>query len=319
MKLSIIVPVYGVEKYIEKCISSLLIPDNKNYEIIIVNDGTKDKSIDIIKEKFSDSRIRIVHQENAGLSAARNRGIQEAKGEYVWCFDSDDWAESEHIPIIIEMLGDCDVIALSHYFLNYEDTEKEIVKGYSVHAQNGLELISQVFQPCAPYYIYKRKALLQYELKFKVGILHEDNLFTATALPYMKTIIYYDLPVYHHRMREGSITHIISSKRITDIILILDELLQYGETIPLTFRYKWGSCIVTSANYLMFLTSQINNPKLEAFVSTYVDKNKPLLKYLLKSSSWKNQMWGWISVLMNGRISKAYKLLYKIRYKTIMR
>lgn len=314
MKLSIIVPVYGVEKYIEKCISSLLIPNNNDYEIIIVNDGTKDKSIDIIEDTFSDSRIRIIHQDNAGLSAARNRGIQEAKGEYVWCFDSDDWAENEHIINIINMLDSCDVVALSHYYLNYEDVGKEILKGYSVCARNGLELISQVFQPCAPYYIYKREILLKYGLRFKVGILHEDNLFTSTALPYMSKLKFYDSPVYHHRMRNESITHVISPKRISDIIYILDELLKYGKELPLKIRFKWGRCIVSSVNSLLFLTNQIHNSEIETLVNLYVDKNKALIEYLSKSSSFKNRVLGWTSVLMNGKVSKAYKLLYKIRY-----
>ena len=84
MKLSIIIPVYQVEKYVKKCVSSLLIPNRNDYELIIINDGTKDRSIEIVEQSFSDSRIRIIHQKNAGLSAARNRGIRAAKGLYFW-------------------------------------------------------------------------------------------------------------------------------------------------------------------------------------------------------------------------------------------
>ena len=78
MKLSIIVPVYNVEKYIVKCISSLLDQQTNDYEIIIVNDGTKDKSIDLIKKTFNDSKIAIIEQENQGLSAARNTGVRHS-------------------------------------------------------------------------------------------------------------------------------------------------------------------------------------------------------------------------------------------------
>ena len=80
MKLSIIVPVYNVEKYIVKCISSLLCQDTNDYELIIVNDGTKDKSIELIEEHFNDDKIKIVNQENKGLSGARNTGLEYAKG-----------------------------------------------------------------------------------------------------------------------------------------------------------------------------------------------------------------------------------------------
>ena len=108
--LSIIVPVYNVEPYIKKCIASLLVPNCDEYEIIVVNDGTKDNSINIIRKNFDDSRIRIIEQDNAGLSAARNRGIREACGEYIWCFDSDDWAEPDAISQIISELNGEDLI-----------------------------------------------------------------------------------------------------------------------------------------------------------------------------------------------------------------
>ena len=116
MKLSIIVPVYGVEKYIEQCIASLLTPGCNDYEIIVVNDGTKDKSIEIVEQSFTDPRIRIIHKENGGLSSARNLGIREAQGEYVWFFDSDDWAETQSIPDIVSRLNDVDCLYFKSYF-----------------------------------------------------------------------------------------------------------------------------------------------------------------------------------------------------------
>ena len=95
MKLSIIVPVYNVEKYIIKCIDSLLLNNTNDYEIIVVNDGTKDRSIELVKNKFCDSKIRIVEQENQGLSAARNTGVAEAMGDYIWFVDSDDTVDED--------------------------------------------------------------------------------------------------------------------------------------------------------------------------------------------------------------------------------
>lgn len=82
-KLSIIVPVYNVEKYIVKCISSLLEQNYDDYEIIIVNDGTKDNSINLIQQHFNDSKLRIINQTNQGLSVARNTGLAESCGEYI--------------------------------------------------------------------------------------------------------------------------------------------------------------------------------------------------------------------------------------------
>lgn len=314
MKLSIIVPVYGVEKYIERCVSSLLVHDNNDYEIIIIDDETKDKSIDIIREKFSDSRIRIIHQKNAGLSAARNHGIEEAKGDYVWCFDSDDWAESDQIHKILELLDDCDVLALSHYYLNYEDTGDEVLRGYNVKANSGLELICQVFQSCAPYYIYKRELLLSNDIKFKVGILHEDNLFTAMALPQMKILKIFDPPVYHHRIRSGSITQVVAPKRLIDLLYIIDELLKFGKTISLNDRYKWGACVVGTLNHLLFLSNKISDHEVNKMISLRINNNKEILKYLLNTRSLNNRVWGYFSCLLLGKITIAYNILYRFRY-----
>lgn len=93
IKLTIIIPVYNVEKYVGRCIESCLKQDlsPKEYEILVVNDGSKDGSIDIVRRYARENEnIRIIEQENAGLSAARNHGIKEARGEYLWFVDSDD-------------------------------------------------------------------------------------------------------------------------------------------------------------------------------------------------------------------------------------
>ena len=96
-KLSIIIPVYNVENYVGKCLESCLnqdIPKNE-YEIIVVNDGTKDNSVQVIEKYITpENNIRLIHRKNGGLSAARNTGLKEAKGEYVWFVDSDDWIEN---------------------------------------------------------------------------------------------------------------------------------------------------------------------------------------------------------------------------------
>ena len=95
MKLSIVIPVYNVEKYVSECLDSCLEQnvDITDYEIIIVNDGSTDNSANLINLYAKQSNIIIINQENLGLSAARNAGIKIAKGEYIWIVDSDDWIE----------------------------------------------------------------------------------------------------------------------------------------------------------------------------------------------------------------------------------
>ena len=94
-KISVIVPVYGVEDYIKKCIDSLVNQTFKDFEVLVVNDGTLDRSIDIIKESFNDKRIKILNKENGGLSDARNFALSYATGEYIMYVDSDDYVHEE--------------------------------------------------------------------------------------------------------------------------------------------------------------------------------------------------------------------------------
>ena len=95
IKLSIIIPVYNTEKYIVKCLNSVLNTKLQNIEVVIVNDGSPDNSIQLIKDTFCDERLRIIDQDNLGLSAARNVGVECARGEYILHLDSDDFLEHE--------------------------------------------------------------------------------------------------------------------------------------------------------------------------------------------------------------------------------
>lgn len=92
-KTSVIIPVYGVEKYIRQCLESVINQTYKNLEIIVVNDGTQDNSMKIVEEYLVDKRIRVINKENEGVASARNKGMEEARGEYISFVDSDDWLE----------------------------------------------------------------------------------------------------------------------------------------------------------------------------------------------------------------------------------
>ena len=117
--ISIIVPVYNVEKYVKKCILSLVRQTYKNIEILIIDDGTKDKSIDIIRN-IKDKRIRIIHQKNGGVSSARNNGLEHAKGEYIVFVDSDDFVAKDYIEYLYSLitLKDSDFAYSTNMFLS---------------------------------------------------------------------------------------------------------------------------------------------------------------------------------------------------------
>lgn len=315
MKLSIIVPVYGVEKYIVQCISSLLIPDFYDYEIIVVNDGTKDKSIEIIEQTFNDSRIKIVHKENGGLSSARNLGIRESQGEYVWFFDSDDWAETLHLPDVISKLNEVDYLYFKSLFVNYEESDKTLISCIETETNLSRDLYcSKSYHQSAPFYIFKKDILVKNNHCFKEGILHEDALFTPVALTFCKKIICYNVPVYHYRQRSESITSTVSTKRILDLIYVISELHKFGkERLESKERHQWGKTIAQTVNELLFLSQKCDDIAVLDKVKTYVNNNAYLLEYL-SHSGMNNKIMFILSKIMLGNLWMVYRYLYRLRY-----
>ena len=142
--LSIIIPVYNVEKYIRKTLESIFestFPKSE-FEVIVVNDGTKDNSISIVNEfaaKFDN--LKIINQENQGLSVARNTGLKAARGKYVWFVDSDDWVEYDSLPFLLKHLEHSDKDVLMFKIREY-DEEGRILLERSFHDNKNEEQVS---------------------------------------------------------------------------------------------------------------------------------------------------------------------------------
>ena len=120
-KVSIVVPVYNVEKYLKRCVNSLIGQSYSNLEILLVDDGSKDSSLSICKEyELKDSRIRVFHKENEGLGLTRNYGIERATGEYITFVDSDDYLTSDAITAMLDraIATNADVVIATHYYKN---------------------------------------------------------------------------------------------------------------------------------------------------------------------------------------------------------
>ena len=120
--VSIIVPVFNSEKYIEKCLKSLLAQTYKDLEILVIDDGSKDNSSDVVRQlQLDDQRIKLICQENQGVSSARNKGIEMSKGQYIVFVDSDDYVESNYVETLLDLYeeerGD---VAISNYVINHD-------------------------------------------------------------------------------------------------------------------------------------------------------------------------------------------------------
>ena len=174
-KFSIIVPVYNVENYIDKCLKSIKNQTFKDYEVIVVNDGTKDNSMEIVK-KYD---FQIVNQKNQGLSAARNTGVSKAKGEYLLFVDSDDYLEKDLLKELNKSLSNNPDVVRFQIQEVYEDSEK--VNKYPEEAftnHSGVEAFNIIckykFVENAWAYTFKTSFYKKNKFKFKEGTIHED-------------------------------------------------------------------------------------------------------------------------------------------------
>lgn len=231
-KISIIIPIYNVTKYIENCLSSVLQQSFDNYEVICVNDGSTDNSAELvesfIKLDKSKQNIQLINQKNAGLSAARNTGIEAAKGEYILLLDSDDWLENNALERLAIHLNGEDMVCFSgrRYFEDankYEESdvllEHTYESGWEYYCQNALKSRQFVFA-CAVLRAYKREFLLKNNLWFTRGIYHEDNMFTPYACLYAGITKQINESLYVYRIRTGSITTQPTLKNYTDKLWI---------------------------------------------------------------------------------------------------
>lgn len=221
--ISIIVPVYNVEQYISKCLDSILSQTYKNIEIIIINDGSTDTSGAICDAYAQrDMRIKVIHQENQGLSAARNVGLTQAQGMYVGFVDSDDWISPEMYYRLhseatfnhadIAACGMYKVVNNDVYISNKRGTGeiKQFTKKRAI--ANLLSERSITCMMCDK--LYKR-SILPTSL-FPEGCVHEDNYVIVDILERCEKIIYVDTPYYYYYQRNGSICNSFVLKHLND-------------------------------------------------------------------------------------------------------
>ncbi len=224
VKISVIVPVYNVEKYIKKCIDSLVNQTFKDFEILVVNDGTRDNSIKIIKENFNDNRIKILEKENGGLSDARNFALSYANGEYLLYVDSDDYVHKDILKKMYKKAieDDADIVTC----LAYKD-ENGVVNPMEVACNTDLDVLKRYIlnRPSAWGKLVKKSIMLNPELAFMKGKIYED-LATMPALAlYTNKISFMDDYLYYYLIRDGSIMNQRKYKKnMEDIFDSLDHL-----------------------------------------------------------------------------------------------
>ena len=204
-EFSIIIPVYNIEQYIKECLDSVFNQSFQNFEVIVVNDGTKDNSMDIVK----NYNVKIINQKNKGLSSARNHGVQLAKGKYILFLDSDDYLEKDTLKEIHKSLkNNPDIVR----FQIQEINENHKITKFKEEPFNNLsgeeafkKIVNYHFVENAWCYAIKRSYYLQGKYMFKEGTIHED--FGLIPLVIIKASIVNSINYigYNYRIRNGSI------------------------------------------------------------------------------------------------------------------
>ena len=235
-KVSVIVPIYNVEKYLEKCINSLLSQTLEDIQIILVNDGSKDNSGNIAKEyeKNNKNRVIYVEKENGGLSDARNYGLKYATGDFIAFLDSDDYIEKnayeEMYNKAIEENADyveCDFI--------WEFPNKiRVDKQYPY--KNKKEMLSFV-RVVAWNKLIKRQLITDNNLEFPKGLRYEDVEFTYKLIPFINKFAYVDKPFIHYVQREGSIAN-VQNERTAEIFTVLDNVIEFYKKNNIYEEYR---------------------------------------------------------------------------------
>ena len=231
MKVSIIIPVYNAESYIDKCFKEILNQTYKNYEIIAINDGSTDNSSKKLKKYESKYPfVKVINQNNTGQAIARNRAIELATGEYLTFIDIDDFVDTHYLEELITAIKDNDAdLAYCDYYEYYSPIKLELVK-------NDKGPILANYAPWGK--IYKTSFFKKYKLKFLEGKLFEDIPITPVLAGLGKTI-YVPIPLYYYnKSNVSSIRRNKYSKKLEDIYDAIDETIYNFKKYKIFNKYK---------------------------------------------------------------------------------
>lgn len=235
-KVSVIVPFYNVEGYIEKCLETLVNQTLQEIEIILVNDGSKDRSINIVKKFLANYPEKIVYleKENGGLSDARNYAIPYAKGEYIAFLDSDDYVEKDMYEKMYELAKkeNSDMVECDFYWA-YPDKVKEDIGEIYKGKKDMLKKVRVV----AWNKLIKREILEKTKIEFPKGYRYEDVEFTYKLIPHLEKISFLKRPCIHYIQREGSISN-SQNERTKEIFDVLQQVIDYYKKNNIYDEYK---------------------------------------------------------------------------------
>ena len=312
--ISVIVPVYNVESYVAECIESIQNQTYMNLEIILVDDGSKDMSGDICDQYAAyDERIKVIHQENGGLSAARNTGIEAANGDYISFVDSDDYIGLTLFEDMLQLLKEYDLDIIE--FTAFRDKSGDIIEGCNdgqleiYSKEDALRLAMHDCFVAAWSKLYKRSTIG--DVRFPVGRKFED---TATSYLYVANanrVGHINRCYYYYRLNPNSITQTsFDAKSRWDFVLGYEERLQYAIDHQLPYVDDCNSLLMKAvlscltAYYAKPTGNQVYYDKCKRMIETYRND----ASYKLLNSKYKLFLWSF------GRADWIHKIGARLSY-----
>ena len=307
--ISVIIPIYNVEKYLIKCLESICNQEFEDYEVILINDGSTDNSWNIAekyREKYQD-KIKLLNQENSGVSVARNTGLSYAKGKYVCFVDSDDYVEKTYLSELYKVAKKNNADLVFSAFRSVDEDGKVIKyigenrftpdKEYSFKESEELFLIQNA--PWAK--LYRKDIIEEYNLYFPPKVWYEDVIFTKEYLINTSKCVYCDEVLYNYLQRSGSAMN-AQGERNLEIFGAIEEVTNYYKERNVYERYQqviefvaidhiFISCLVRILRYSKdkFFYRRVRKKFEETFPlyrkNIYIkdlEKNRKIIYYLLR-------------------------------------
>lgn len=304
--ISVIIPVYNVENYLEECLESLLKQTYKETEIIIIDDGSTDKSMEIIKsysKKFN--KFNLISQENSGVAQVRNIGLSKASGEYVLFVDSDDFLE----PLMIETMYNkaaynrSDIVICDYYI--YYDANKKIIAKYDCNAfvYSGDEVIKMMtefkIQGQLWNKMFKRETLIKNNFHFEKGRIIEDIFPVFKLIENCSNITFINKPLYYYRQRNNSYVYNVNKKLLDDYYYAMSNIMSYVEKRYSCMKkesiniFKSNVLAMLICNYIKFAGTKKENQEINSYIKNFDVSFKILcgIKNISNVNKFKTILW----------------------------
>lgn len=332
--LSIVIPVYNVEKYLTKCLNSILKQELKNFEVILVNDGSTDNSLKVCQE-FSnrDARVSVINQKNAGVSAARNAGIKLAIGKYIGFVDPDDWISPKMYTHLLKEAEDngSDVVICDYFEVRGEVyhpikinlTSKELVNG---------DICEQLIKPmianeqigmntvwgCVWRLLIKKELISKHNIYFDESIpLMEDLIFTFNILSVSQKVKYVDECYYYYLIRTGSAVTSFRENLLENNLNVYNKLIASAKKhnklneLEIFFKYRY---ITTMIDSLLNICKLENKKSVSAKIKAIktICNDETLCKYFREVNTNSNNF-KWKLILQLTKDQKAFLLFLVLK------